>query len=111
LVGTDFNEGVKGIGAKTAVKLIRENGRLEQVLEKNKKIQLQSNYQNIRDIFLHPKVSSDYKLNWLEPNEEKVVSFLCGERDFSEDRVRKAVSKIASSFHSKSNSTLESYFG
>ncbi|HMK82667.1 MAG TPA: flap endonuclease-1 [Candidatus Bathyarchaeia archaeon] len=111
LVGTDFNDGVKGIGAKTAVKLVRENGRLEQVLENNRKIQLQSNYQTIRDIFLHPKVTSDYELNWSEPNEERVVAFLCGERDFSEERVRKAVSKIANFSSSKSNTTLDSYFG
>ncbi len=111
LVGTDFNDGVKGIGAKTAVKLVRENGRLEQVLENNRKIQLQSNYQTIRDIFLHPKVTSNYKLNWSEPNEERVVAFLCGERDFSEERVRKAVSKIANFSSSKSNTTLDSYFG
>ena len=111
LIGTDFNDGVKGIGAKTAVKLIRENGRLEQILEKNSEITVQPNYQRIRDIFLHPKVASGYKLSWSKPDEKKVISFLCGERDFSEDRVRKALTKIVSIPHSKSYTTLESYFG
>jgi flap endonuclease-1 len=111
LIGTDFNDGVKGIGAKTAVKLIRENGRLEQILEKNSEITVQPNYQRIRDIFLHPKVASDYKLSWSQTDEKKVISFLCGERDFSEDRVRKALTKIVGISHSKSYSTLESYFG
>lgn len=111
LVGTDFNEGVRGVGAKTAVKLIRENGKLEQLLAKKNEIQVQPNYQEIRDIFLHPKVASNYELRWLKPDEEKVVAFLCGERDFSEDRVRKAVSRIVEGTASRTNTTLESYFG
>lgn len=111
LIGTDFNDGIKGIGAKTAIKLIRENGSLERILEKNSEITVQPNYQRIRDIFLHPKVVSDYKLSWSKPDEKKVISFLCGERDFSEDRVRKALTKIVNISHSKSYTTLESYFG
>jgi len=110
LIGTDFNDGVKGIGAKTAVKLIRENGSLEQLLERNSEIKLQPNYQSIRDIFLRPKVTSDYNLSCSDPDENEVVSFLCGERDFSEARVRKVLSRINIS-KSNSTTTLESYFG
>ena len=109
LIGTDFNNGVKGIGVKTALKLIRENGGLEKLLERRPEIKLQSNYQSIRDIFLHPHITSDYELSFSQPDEEKVVSFLCGERDFSEARVRKAISRINVS-QSKSSATLESYF-
>ena len=37
LVGTDFNEGIKGIGAKTGLKLIK-NDSLENILKKEFKI-------------------------------------------------------------------------
>ena len=110
LIGTDFNEGVKGIGPKTAVKLIRENGRLENVLEKEKTIKIEPNYNNIREIFIHPNITSNYSLKWSKPDENKIVSFLCGERDFSEDRVRKAVSRMSKALNVKFGATLESYF-
>jgi flap endonuclease-1 len=111
LIGTDFNpDGVKGIGPKTAVKLIHENRNLENVISKNPEIKISPNPDSIRRIFLEPKVREDYSLKWLKLDEEKVVAFLCGERDFSEDRVRKALGKILSPTQA-SKTTLESYFG
>jgi len=65
----------------------------------------------IRKIFLQPDVTTDYSLKWSKPDEEKVVSFLCGERDFSEERVRKAVSRMTAVTTSPPlKKTLESYF-
>jgi flap endonuclease-1 len=113
LIGTDFNpDGVKGIGPKTAVKLIRENGTLENVMAKNPEIKISPDPDSIRKIFLEPKITREYSLNWSKPDEAKVVTFLCGERDFSEDRVRKAVEKmLPPSLPQPSKTTLESYFG
>jgi flap endonuclease-1 len=112
LIGTDFNpDGVKGIGPKTAVKLIQENGNLESVLSKNPAIKISPEPNRIRRIFLEPQVKQDYALKWSEPDEGKVVAFLCGERDFSEDRVRKALSKMKpSASRQPAKTTLESYF-
>jgi flap endonuclease-1 len=110
LIGTDFNDGVKGIGPKTAVKLIQENGRLERIIEKDQSIKIASNYNSVREIFINPGVTSDYSLNWSKPDEDKIVSFLCGERDFSEDRVRKAVLRMSNASYAKPGATLESYF-
>jgi len=39
-------------------------------------------------------VTEDYKLEAKEPDEEAVLSMLCGEHDFSEDRVKKALEKF-----------------
>jgi len=113
LIGTDFDpDGVKGIGPKTAVKLIREHGNLEKVMAYNPEVKIYPAPETIRKIFLQPDVTPDYLLKWSRPDEAKVVSFLCGERDFSEDRVRKAVSRmIAVATPSPPKTTLESYFG
>jgi flap endonuclease-1 len=113
LIGTDFNpDGVKGIGPKTAVKLIKENGNLENVMSKNPEIKISPDPNSIRKIFLDPKITREYSLNWSKPDEEKVVAFLCGERDFSEDRVRKALSKmLVTTSRQPTETTLESYFG
>jgi len=110
LIGTDFNpDGIKGIGPKTALRLIQENGSIEKTIQKHPDIEILFDIEQIRRIFLHPNVTSDYSLKWSKPNEEKVVDFLCRERDFSEERVRKAVSKMVST-SSTSRNTLDSYF-
>ena len=56
LIGTDFFNpgGIPGIGPKTALKLIRENGRLEEI-EKIKDNLKDVPYQQIREIFLDPR--------------------------------------------------------
>jgi flap endonuclease-1 len=109
LIGTDFNpDGIRGIGPKTAVKLIREYGSIEKAAE-NSNLTIEFDIASIRDIFLQPDVTSNYALKWSTPNEDKIVNFLCKEHDFSEDRVRKAVGRMASN-PSTAKTTLESYF-
>lgn len=112
LVGTDYNpDGVKGVGPKTALKLINKHGSLEKVLPHLKEAEFPVDPQRIRDIFLHPKVTDNYKLPWREPDVEGAVSFLCGERDFSEDRVRKALQKMKKGLKEiKEKTTLEKWF-
>jgi len=112
LVGTDFNpEGVKGIGPKTALKLVKEYGSLEN-LPQLKEAAFPVDPQRIREIFLHPRVTDNYKLVWREPDVKGVVDFLCHERDFSEDRVRKALEKMNEGLRKmKGKVTLEAWFG
>ena len=93
LVGTDFNRGVKGIGAKTGLKLIKEHGNILNVIE-NLDIQLEVEPEILRNIFLNHDVVSDYQLKWKSPNIDGVVAFLCGEHDFSEPRVLSALDKF-----------------
>jgi len=113
LVGTDFNpEGVKGIGPKTALQLIREHGSLEKVVPTLKEAEFPVEPQRIREIFLHPEVRDDYPLEWREPDVEGVVGFMCGERDFDEERVRKAMEKMSAGIKkTKGATTLEQWFG
>ena len=113
LVGTDFNpEGVKGIGPKTALKLIKEHGSIEDAVSGLEGVEFPVEPKRIREIFLNPKVTDNYKLDWRKPNIERVVDFLCRERDFSEDRVRRALTKMAEGMkEAKSKTTLESWFG
>jgi flap endonuclease-1 len=113
LVGTDFNpDGVKGIGPKTALKLIKQHGSLEETMPELEDAEFPAEPKRIREIFLNPKVSDNYKLDWKEPSIDGVVRFLCGERDFSEDRVRNALSRMTAGMkEAKSKVTLETWFG
>jgi len=113
LVGTDFNpEGVKGIGPKTALELIKEHGSLEKLLPNLKEATFPVEPARIREIFLHPKVTDNYSLTWKEPDVEDAVEFMCGERDFSEDRVKKALEKMMQGMRKiRGKTTLETWFG
>ena len=113
LMGTDFNpEGVKGIGPKTALQLIKEHGTIEKALSVLKNAEFPVEPQRIRDIFLHPKVTDNYPLVWLKPDVDGVVEFMCSERDFDEERVRKALEKMGAGIKkTKGATTLEQWFG
>ena len=113
LIGTDFNpEGVKGIGPKTALKLIKKNGSIEELLPELKDATFPVEPRKIREIFLSPKVTDNYKLEWKQPDINGVIDFLCNERDFSEDRVSRALKKMTEGIkEAKSKTTLESWFG
>ena len=61
LVGTDYNpQGVKGIGPKTALKLIKEHGSLEKALREIKNAEFPVPPEKIREVFLNPKVKELY---------------------------------------------------
>lgn len=113
LIGTDYNpDGVKGIGPKTALKLIKESGSLKAIEAKTPDFDLPGNVDRIREFFLTPDVRSDYTINWRKPNPGEALDFLCKERDFSEDRVRKALERMEAGLEEPTKKpTLERYFG
>ncbi len=66
----------------------------------------------IRSVFLHPEVTDNYKLEWKDPDVEGIVEFMCGQKEFLEDRIRKSVNKmLEGSKKQKSKMTLEKWFG
>jgi len=107
LIGTDFNDGIKGIGPKTALKLVKEHGSLEEMPEELKE-KLTPNYDEIRRIYLDPDVTDDYGVEMGPLRDEELISFLCGERAFSRERVEAAVNRIKTSRRQRS---LEDWIG
>lgn len=96
LVGTDYNEGVRGIGPKKALKLIKTHGQLENLPnEINEK--LPTNIQAIRDIYLKPNVDTDYKLVESELNKDKLIEFLCNEHNFNRKTVNTIIDRLKKS--------------
>ncbi|HKZ63465.1 MAG TPA: flap endonuclease-1 [Thermoplasmata archaeon] len=95
LVGTDFNEGVRGVGPKTAVKLLRECGRLEELPAKVRDA-LPANCDEVRSCFLEPQIDAVPEVHAGRLDPEGVVAFLCGERGFADARVRPVVKRLAS---------------
>lgn len=112
LVGTDFNpEGIKGIGPKTALKLIKKHGSLKDALPELEEATFPAEPRRIREVFLHPKVTDNYKIVWRDPDVEGVAEFLCSERDFSRERVLNALDKAVKALEKASTrTTLERWF-
>ena len=91
LVGTDFNNGVKGIGPKKALALVKRHGAIEQMPAE---IREQAGpVEEVRRIYLEPAVTDDYRVTPGACDADAVVRFLCGERIFSEQRVRAALQR------------------
>ncbi|WP_342305102.1 flap endonuclease-1 [Methanolobus sp. ZRKC5] len=88
-IGTDFNEGIHRVGAKTALKLIRKHEDIDTIIrEENKDIRACTSVEEIREFFLNPPVTIDYNLSWKTPKSEALCDYLV-ERDFSEKQVLK----------------------
>ena len=106
LIGTDFCEGLKGVGAKTALKLAH-NGQLKEKLDE---LQSQSEHDlgEVKEIFLKHEVNTDYKIKWNNPDKEKIIEFLCFEHGFSQERVSKASDKLKNL--SSSQKSLDAWF-
>ena len=86
MVGTDFNEGIHGIGAKTGLKLIRNNT-LEDILVQKGITEVEVEPDELRDIFLKHDVNTDYEIKFKSAKRDKLVEFMCEEHGFSESRV------------------------
>lgn len=106
LIGTDFCEGLKGVGAKTALKLAH-NGQLK---EKIAELQKESTHDldEVRDIFLKHNVNTDYKIKWEKPDKDKLIEFMCYEHGFSVERVSKASDRLKNL--NSSQGSLDAWF-
>jgi flap endonuclease-1 len=103
LVGTDFNAGVEGVGAKTALKLVLK-GEFESKLKEKMP---DFDPAPVIDMFLHPPVTDDYAIAAGHPDAEGIRKMLCDGYDFSEERVNKAMEGFSVKAGQK---TLESWF-
>ncbi|HWQ67702.1 MAG TPA: flap endonuclease-1 [Methanospirillum sp.] len=103
LVGTDFNDGAAGVGAKTALKKVK-NGEFEAVIAAKLP---DFDPEPIRRIFLSPLVENEFAPAWSTPDRTGIIAFLCGEYGFSEERISPMLDKISGG---GAQQTLDSWF-
>jgi flap endonuclease-1 len=121
LLGCDYVEPVPKVGPNTALKLIREHGSLEKVVEAiesdpKKKYTIPDDwpYKEARELFFQPDVrdandpACDFK--WESPDVEGLVDFLVKDKGFSEDRVRNAAARLQKNLKSAQQARLEGFF-
>lgn len=116
LLGCDYCDSIKGIGPKRAMDLIKQHQNLETVLKNidKKKYSVAEDwmYKEARQLFLEPEVTDPEKieLKWLEPDEEGLVKYLCGDKAFNEDRVRNGSKKLTKARTGTTQGRLDSFF-
>jgi flap endonuclease-1 len=98
LIGTDFNDGIKGIGPKKSLNLIKKTGNAENALATagGSDIPTFQEIKEIRELFSHPKTTDDYTLEWSLPDNNAVLEILCGKHQFKRERIEPILEKFSS---------------
>ncbi|MFC1741220.1 flap endonuclease-1 [Nanoarchaeota archaeon] len=97
LVGTDYNiGGIKGIGPKKALDLIKQHdddfGTLFETVKWDEYFDY--SWKEVFNLFKDMPVDTDYELEWKEIDHHGVVSLLCDRHDFSRQRVEDTLAKL-----------------
>jgi len=116
LLGCDYCDSIRGIGPKRAIELLRTYKSIETILEKidTKKYVPPTNwpYEEARRLFKEPDVidPSEIDLKWTEPNEEELIKYMCEQKGFSEERMRKGCQKLVKARKTTTQGRLDSFF-
>jgi flap endonuclease-1 len=103
LLGTDFNQGIKGVGPKTALKIAKGAKTIDDVkdyIKEKYKEEFELDIKEVEDLFMKPEVremtDDDVKLlTEKQYNKEAIVDFMCKQHGFSEERISKFIDKLA----------------
>lgn len=103
LIGTDFNpDGFRRVGPKTALKLIKQHSRLEQIPGVEDQLE-QIDYEQIRRIFLEPDVAEVSEISFGNVDYSGTLEYL--ERyDFAPERVNAAINRLKKAIEKRNNS-------
>jgi flap endonuclease-1 len=110
LIGTDYATGVKGVGPKTALKLVKKHKSLDKILE-NAKWEGDIDAKHVYEFFLNPPVEEKYNIEWKQPDADRLTEVMVGEHDFSEERVEKVIEKLQTAFSSGRQFNLKGFLG
>lgn len=113
LVGTDFNDGgIKGIGPKNSIKLVKKHKNDFDALFKEVKWDDFFDYPWTEVFYLFKKmpVNDDYSLEWESVNRDRIYEMLVEEHDFSEERVNSTLDKLAEEKEKQRQKGLGEFF-
>ena len=112
LSGSDYNPGgVKGIGPKKALKLVKEYKTPEKIFEavsnfeKEGKYKLDFNWKEVYELIKNPDIVRDYQIEFPKFDGEKIKKILM-EHDFSEERIDSQFEKFKELLEKRKQKTL-----
>ncbi|MFA4982972.1 MAG: flap endonuclease-1 [Candidatus Micrarchaeia archaeon] len=94
LVGNDFDDGVKGIGPKKALKIVKECKTLEEAAKKAGAEGQLELFGRVEGFFLQPPVKKGVAVESGKMDQAGIVEFLCKGHDFSEERVNRTCASV-----------------
>jgi flap endonuclease-1 len=93
LCGTDFNDGVRGYGPKTALKAVKEHGDLWAVMEHEDVVV--ENADLVRELFFDPDVTSDYEFDTtISPDVDAARAYVTEDWEVPGDEVSRGFERI-----------------
>nr|AIF18811.1 flap endonuclease-1 (FEN1, RAD2) [uncultured marine thaumarchaeote KM3_84_F03] len=109
LIGTDYNpNGFTRIGPKTAIKNIKKYKRIEEIPKIERELEL-IDVDQVRNMFLNPDVIKPEIIENKELKKEELISYLCDENDFSEERISNTIKKL-DKVEEQQSETLDKWF-
>jgi len=106
LIGTDFNDGVRGIGPKKSLDLLRRFGSLESM---KAAVAVPEEYAEVRKIFLEPEITDAYSVKWARVDPEHVRRIMCDRHSFSVDRIDAVLGRLATTDKVRTQVSLDSW--
>ncbi len=114
LLGTDYNPGgLKGVGSKTALKLVKTLGGIDEIIEYIE-ARTEVDVRKIFDYFMNPVVTDDYDILWSQPDEKSIYKILVETHDFNPTRVEKAIERLRKAYRENLKArvtSLDRWFG
>jgi flap endonuclease-1 len=104
LIGTDYFPGIKGLGPKKSLALIKKHNQIENIIH-----QEQNKYdfseltpdiiKKVRKLFLFPDINNSIEIfHWNYPNKSLVLKLLCEEHYLNKERVEGNLTKLSSNY-------------
>ena len=112
IIGTDYNPGgIKGIGPKTALKLVKQHKLDFDALFKEIKWDdyFEFPWTDVYNLIKKMPTTDKYKLEWNDIESEKLYELLVDKHDFSEQRVNDTLARLKKEISGKQQRSLRDF--
>ncbi len=117
LLGTDFNEGVRGVGPKTALKIVKSTSSLEEMIAyvgRRYGYSFELDVHEVESLFLKPEVRelSEAEISALKGERADIgglLAFMCDRHGFERQRISRYAEALASMRHGASQKGIDAW--
>lgn len=109
LIGTDYNDGVKGFGPKRSLELIKKTKTLDRTLAEVK-WDSETPAKELFEWFKKPETTDNYSLDWNQLDAEKVIKVLVDKHGFNQERVQSQIDSLKGTETKKGQTGLGKFF-
>ncbi len=116
MIGTDFDDGIKGIGPKTALKIAKQvsnANELEEYIKSKYNASFNVDINEVIELFKHPdaKEVEEGELAAKRPSKDKIIEFMCEKHSFDAQRIEKYADKLIAIRSDNGQQRMGKWFG